>query len=71
MTPEQLSALSDIVDASWQQLRILIDDLEDVGDGVITKESDVEDAQQVAERISEEAFNLVELLASAQEEDYD
>lgn len=67
MKEEQLSALSDIVDESRRTLHQFVEDLY-----LVDLQADfVAEAQTVAERISEEAFNLVELLAAAQEEDYD
>lgn len=65
MNKEQLSALNDIAQDSIDTLHDLVEEIQNVG------ETELDKLQRVAERISEEAFNLVELLAAAQEEDYD
>lgn len=65
MNKEQLSALNDIAQDSIDILHDLVEEIQNVG------ETELDRLQRVAERISEEAFNLVELLAAAQEEDYD
>lgn len=65
MNKEQLSALNDIAQDSIDTLHDLVEEIQSVG------ETELDRLQRVAERISEEAFNLVELLAAAQEEDYD
>lgn len=71
MTPEQLSALSDIVNAAKDKLHYLVGELGPEDELVSLTTSSIDMVQLYAERISEEAFNLVELLATAQEEDYD